>query len=231
MEFAGTTMPSDSVIIVAIGVVRESGTSEPLVSIAPSITSPVIISWYGSPEDFETSWESPSVPPAPSTLKTSIPSSSLESPRRVLERARGRVPAAARGRRGHDRELAGGVRLRGVIAPGGTAGGDDRHHRGDRQHPADENARPLHKSPRTRLAQVPDPAGRGRYDLERELHALGRDAIAGASDEQAAGARPADVDADELGVERREQVARAPVAIGLVSPLANFSAAFCNGAS
>ena len=72
-------MPSDSVIIVAIGVVRESGTSEPLVSIAPSITSPVIISWYGSPEDFETSWESPSVPPAPSTLKTSMPSSSLES--------------------------------------------------------------------------------------------------------------------------------------------------------
>ena len=79
LDFAGTTMPSVSVIIVAIGVVRESGTSEPLVSIAPSITSPVIISWYGSPEDFETSWESPSVPPAPSTLKTSIPSSSFES--------------------------------------------------------------------------------------------------------------------------------------------------------
>ncbi len=44
-EFAGTTIPSVSVIIVAIGVVRSSGTSEPLVSIAPSITSPVIISW------------------------------------------------------------------------------------------------------------------------------------------------------------------------------------------
>ena len=34
-----------SLINVAIGVVRESGTSEPLVSIAPSITNPVIISW------------------------------------------------------------------------------------------------------------------------------------------------------------------------------------------
>jgi hypothetical protein len=42
---AGTTIPSLSVISVAIGVVRESGTSEPLVSIAPSITRPVIISW------------------------------------------------------------------------------------------------------------------------------------------------------------------------------------------
>ena len=49
LEFAGTTIPSVSVIIVAIGVVRLSGTSDPLVSIAPSITSPVIISWYGSP--------------------------------------------------------------------------------------------------------------------------------------------------------------------------------------
>ena len=78
-EFAGTTIPSVSVIIVAIGVVRSSATSEPLVSIAPSITSPVIISWYGSPEDFETSCESPSVPPAPSTLKTSTPSSSFAS--------------------------------------------------------------------------------------------------------------------------------------------------------
>ena len=78
-EFAGTTIPSVSVIIVAIGVVRSSATSDPFVSIAPSITSPVIISWYGSPEDFETSCESPSVPPAPSTLKTSTPSSSFAS--------------------------------------------------------------------------------------------------------------------------------------------------------
>ena len=78
-DFAGTTIPSLSVIIVAIGVVALSGTSEPLVSIAPSITSPVIISWYGSPEDFDTSCESPSVPPAPSTLKTSMPSSSFAS--------------------------------------------------------------------------------------------------------------------------------------------------------
>ena len=44
-DLAGTTIPSDSVISVAIAVVRLSGTSEPLVSIAPSITSPVIISW------------------------------------------------------------------------------------------------------------------------------------------------------------------------------------------
>jgi hypothetical protein len=44
LESAGTTMSSVSVIIVAIGVVRLSGTSDPLVSIAPSITSPVIIS-------------------------------------------------------------------------------------------------------------------------------------------------------------------------------------------
>ena len=146
LDFAGTTMPSLSVIIVAIGVVRESGTSEPLVSIAPSITSPVIISWYGSPEDFETSWESPSVPPAPSTLKTSMPSSSFESCDARLERARGRVPAAARGRRGHDRELPRGVRLGGVIAPGGAAWSDDRDHRRDRQRSADEHARPLQET-------------------------------------------------------------------------------------
>ena len=44
-DLAGTTIPSVSVISVAIGVVRVSGTSDPLVSIAPSITSPVIISW------------------------------------------------------------------------------------------------------------------------------------------------------------------------------------------
>ena len=64
---------------VAIGVVRVIGTSVPFVSIAPSITSPVIISWYGSPLDFDTSSESPSVPPAPSTLNTSTPSSNPAS--------------------------------------------------------------------------------------------------------------------------------------------------------
>ena len=44
-DLAGTTIASVSVISVAIGVVRVNGTSDPLVSIAPSITSPVIISW------------------------------------------------------------------------------------------------------------------------------------------------------------------------------------------
>jgi hypothetical protein len=41
---AGTTIASLSVIIVAIGVVASSFTSDWFVSIAPSITCPVIIS-------------------------------------------------------------------------------------------------------------------------------------------------------------------------------------------
>ena len=123
-------------ISVAIGVVRVIGTSEPLVSIAPSITSPVIISWYGSPLDFDTSSDSPSVPPAPSTLNTS---SAVVEPRVLrsgLERARGRVPpAAGRGGR-HDRELARRIRLRRVVAAGRSPGHDDRDERENGEHAA-----------------------------------------------------------------------------------------------
>ena len=120
-------------IIVAIGVVRVIGTSEPLVSIAPSITSPVIISWYGSPELFETSSESPSVPPAPSTLNTSMPSSSSAS-REAAWNARAVVshpPPGAAGAMIASCRV--GIRLRRVVAAGRSAGRDDRHEREPRR--------------------------------------------------------------------------------------------------
>ena len=43
-------------------------TGESLVWIAPSITSPMTINWFGSPALSLTNWASPIVPPAPPTL-------------------------------------------------------------------------------------------------------------------------------------------------------------------
>ena len=102
----------------------------------------------GRPSPWRRAAESPSVPPAPSTLKTSMPVVELVRARRALERARGRVPAAARGGRGHDRELARRVRLRRVVAAGRAARRDDRDQRRDREHPADDGPRTESPHPR-----------------------------------------------------------------------------------
>jgi hypothetical protein len=87
-ERAGTARTSASVVSVAIGVTWSIETGERFVSIAPSITRPMTMSWYGSPSAFETSCESPSVPPAPPTLKTSAPPCSANDSRIVDCRAR-----------------------------------------------------------------------------------------------------------------------------------------------
>ena len=67
-ESAGTTITSDSPVRRAIGVTSSSVTAWLLVSIAPSMTRPIVISRLSSVS--RSSWPSPITPPAPSTLKT-----------------------------------------------------------------------------------------------------------------------------------------------------------------
>ena len=142
-------MPSDSVISVAIGVVRASGTSEPLVSIAPSITSPVIISWYGSPEPLETSWERPERPARAldvedldAVVELGVRATSAWNARAVVSQP----PPAAAGAMIESWRV--GIRLRRVVAAGGPARSDDRDERRDREQRADDGANRVAPHPR-----------------------------------------------------------------------------------
>jgi hypothetical protein len=67
-ESTGTTMASDSAVSRAMGVVWSRVTGDLLVRIAPSITNPLTMSWFGSL--LLTNWARPTVPPAPGTLVT-----------------------------------------------------------------------------------------------------------------------------------------------------------------
>ena len=67
-ESALTTIASGSEVSAAIGVVSATSSGAWLVSIAPSITSPMTIIWFASPLRLAASCASPIVPPAPETL-------------------------------------------------------------------------------------------------------------------------------------------------------------------
>ena len=67
-ESSGTTMISSSPVSRAIGVASVTLTGDSLVSTAPTMTRPIIISSALSVSRL--SWPSPTVPPAPVTLKT-----------------------------------------------------------------------------------------------------------------------------------------------------------------
>ena len=66
-ESPGTTITSGSVVSSAIGVTSSRVTAESLKAIAPTITSPITISWLGWPWRLR-KLERPIVPPAPPTL-------------------------------------------------------------------------------------------------------------------------------------------------------------------
>jgi hypothetical protein len=68
LELAGTTMTSGSLVREAIGVTFERFVGALFCSMAPTITSPMTISWLGSPARLEASRLRPMVPPAPGTL-------------------------------------------------------------------------------------------------------------------------------------------------------------------